>query len=169
MVVVARVAHHKVLVVMLARHGTQHGGIDGNHTRHDCVVGFIIKILVFYQLILFVCQIFFLCKQLGLIFGKQLGLILDHACLCGKLLEQARAFLLFSALCRNRGKLSHERVDIIFGYGTTKVGTAGAANELVIRVYSNLSNRLDEVGRAQFHTPLQHYGLCGTVRLLSAE
>ena len=42
-------------------------------------------------------------------------------------------------------------------------------NELVIRVYSNLSNRLDEVGRAQFHTPLQHYGLCGTVRLLSAE
>ena len=137
MIVVARVAHHKVLVIMLARHGTQHGGIDGNHARNDCVVGLVVKLLVFYQLILFVCQVFVIGKQLGLVICKQLGLTLDHARLGGKLLEQARTLLLFSALRRNCGKLSHERVDIIFGYGTTKIGTAGAANELVIRVVSS--------------------------------
>ncbi len=41
-------------------------------------------------------------------------------------------------------------------------------NELVIRVFSNLSNRLDGASRARFHQSAQHYGLNGIVELILA-
>lgn len=43
------------------------------------------------------------------------------------------------------------------------------ANELVIRVYSNLSNRLDVLSEKIYRMPKQHYGLHGSIRLLMAE